>query len=209
MRTRPILALTALGATVLGACSADGAPAAPEQRPTREVGALQLQVTAGAGGAPTATAPTPAPSAPSGGRPESPSSGTGGSSANVGSPTIEWTRPPQAGTINAPKVIEVADTVRVGQAVPIVVHTVLPDGCWRTDGEDVRQTGMTVEITPHDARSDAQVCTLIYAFGAHRTSATFTTPGTATIRVSGRLVREGTVTTSEPIAAQRTITVVR
>lgn len=181
LRPHRLLAAAACAAT-LAACDDATAPANDAQ--TRQPGVLQFELM-GAGTAPV------------------PRTADGDASSGV----VRWSRPVEAGTITAPRVIEVADTVPVGQPVAIVVNTVLPDGCWRTDGEDVRQSGLTVDITPQDARSDAEVCTMIYGYGAHRVTATFATRGTATVRVTGRRVRQGDATRTETITAERTVVV--
>jgi hypothetical protein len=48
---------------------------------------------------------------------------------------------------------------------------------------------------------------MIYAYGEHRVTATFPSAGVATIRVTGRRLRQGAETSSEPVSAERTIVV--
>jgi hypothetical protein len=48
---------------------------------------------------------------------------------------------------------------------------------------------------------------MIYGFGAHRFTVTFGTAGTATVRVTGRRLRHGGTTTSDPVTAERSVVV--
>jgi hypothetical protein len=174
---------TAACTAVLAACGETMSPGGLIA--TREIGVLQLQVS---------------------GAPES-SLGAGGGADDGATGTVTWSVAPGPGTVTAPRVIEVADTVEVGQPVAITVHTVLPNGCWSGDGEDVRQTGLTVEITPRDMRSGADACAEIFGYAAHGARATFAERGTATIRVTGRRIRQGSTTLTDTVTAERTVVV--
>ena len=120
---------------------------------------------------------------------------------------VTWAPLPTPGTITPLQTIELPDTVQVGQPVQVIVRTILPDGCWRTDGQDVSQTGNLVQVTPQDANSDAAICTQIFGYGAHTFSVTFATAGTGTIRVIGRRLVQGGQVTNDPVTAERTVVV--
>jgi len=127
---------------------------------------------------------------------------------STGSSPIIWDHPPIAGAFTPPLVIELPDTVQVGQQVDVIVRTVLPDGCWRTDGQDVTQSGLTVEVTPHDAHSGAQICTMMMGIGEHRLRVAFATAGRGTVKVHGRLMRQANQsTTYEAVNAERSVIV--
>ncbi|MFL5575668.1 MAG: hypothetical protein ACJ79S_06870 [Gemmatimonadaceae bacterium] len=178
---------TTVAAFALAAVAGCGQATATRQDPAlgRQIGVLQM-VNSEATGADT-----------SGGR----------SDSAVSSGPITWDRPPGPDVVTPLRVIELPDTVLVGQQVDVIVRTVLPDGCWRTDGESVRQSGLVVEVTPQDVRSDAQICPMIWSNGVHEFRVTFASRGTATVRVNGRLLRQGSQTTSEPVWAERSIVV--
>lgn len=173
--------LLAFASAALVACGEGAAPSAPAR--VREVGVLQLE-------GPASLVHTQA------------------DNSSAGSGPITWDKPPMAGALTAPLVIELPDTVQVGRQVDVIVRTVLPDGCWRTDGQDVTQSGMVVEVTPHDAHSGAQVCTMMTGFGEHRLRVLFATAGVGTIRVHGRLMRRANQSTMyEAVNAERTVIV--
>ncbi|MHB1224990.1 MAG: hypothetical protein ACYC2G_13260 [Gemmatimonadaceae bacterium] len=174
---------TAACTVILAACGETTSPRGGTA--AREIGVLQLQVSGG---------------------PEGSLGASAGDDDGVTS-TITWSVTPGSGTLTAPRVIEVADTVEAGRPVAITVHTVLPNGCWSGDGEDVRQTGLVVEITPQDARSDADACAEIFGYAAHHVTATFAERGTATIRVTGRRIRQGDIMSTDTVTAERAVVV--
>lgn len=172
-------------AAVLAAC---GAATGPTQAAARARGVLEL----GSGAGPALGIDT--------------GSAAGGDSASA---PVTWQPEPQQGMIFAPVPIEVADTVVAGQPVPIVVHTVLRDGCWQPDGQSVEQSGLTVDITPEDSYTGGgdRACSDLFGFSAHKVSVTFTGTGVATIRVNGRRIAFADTTTIEPVIVEREIVV--
>jgi hypothetical protein len=94
------------------------------------------------------------------------------------------------------QVIEVRDTVRVGQVVDIVVNTIGENGCWQASGGTIAQRGDSVFLAAFDRHSGAQVCTDIWTDRlAHRFTATFARAGTGLIEARGRRVRIGNAAT--------------
>jgi len=182
--------LTAAAAStvvLLGACREAAGPSTARDASGAEPGVLQLRVAAGAT-----------------------QSAAGGA---VGG-KVEWSRAPGPGVVVAPDVIVVDDTVQAGRPARVTVNTVLPNGCWSVDGEDVRQSDLVLEITPRDRTAEGAsgapvICTMQYRWGAHAVNVTFAHEGVATIRVRGRLVEQGNGTVDEPITAERTIVVRR
>lgn len=109
-----------------------------------------------------------------------------------------------------PEVVEVPDTVRSGETVAIVVHTIGTDGCWSADGGTLARSGDTVSIRPYDRHSGAAACTAVALVGGleHRFETSFDAPGVGVIRVRGRCVRMGARDYGTPVTVERRVVVV-
>lgn len=107
------------------------------------------------------------------------------------------------------EVIEVADTVRVGVAVPIVVNSIGENGCWQSDGATIAQRGDSAIVTAYDRHSGAAACTQIWTDRLrHEVTTKFPRVGTGIIRALGRRARLAAPNYSAPIVAERTVVVV-
>ncbi len=107
------------------------------------------------------------------------------------------------------EVIEVADTVRAGVAVPIVVNSIGENGCWQADGGTLAQRGDSALVTAYDRHSGAAACTLLWTDRLrHEFTTTFPRAGVGIIRAHGRRARLTDASYSSPIAAERTVVVV-
>lgn len=109
-----------------------------------------------------------------------------------------------------PEVVEVADTVRSGSPVAVVVRTIATDGCWSADGGELEKSGKTVTIRPFDRHSGAAACTMVVLAGGleHRFVTSFDTPGEGLIRVRGRRVRQGARDYGTLVTVERRVVVV-
>ena len=107
------------------------------------------------------------------------------------------------------QVIEVGDTVRAGQSVPITVNTIGENGCWQSDGGTLTQRGDSAFIAAFDRHSGAQVCTMIWTDRlVHSFTTVFPKPGVGVIRVNGRRIKDANPSYSLPVSAERTVIVV-
>jgi hypothetical protein len=109
-----------------------------------------------------------------------------------------------------PEVVEVADTVRAGQTVSVVVRTIGTDGCWSADGGVLSKSGDTLSIRPYDRHSGAAACTTVALVGGleHRFITSFDAPGVGVIRVRGRRVQLGARDSGTPVMVERRVVVV-
>lgn len=125
---------------------------------------------------------------------------------------VTWTPPiaPTETRILVPaQVIEVRDTVRVGEQVSIVVNTIGENGCWQSDGGTIAQRGDSAFVVAYDRHSGAQICTQLWTDRlAHQVTAVFPTPGTGVIRAQGRRIKDNDPTYSTPVTAERKIVVI-
>jgi hypothetical protein len=119
---------------------------------------------------------------------------------------VRWSIEPGEYVAYAPNAIEAPDTVNVGQAFKVAVHTIGPNGCWRAAGMDTRRSGRIVEFTPWDEDSGAQVCTQILSVLRHDATLALDEKGEWTLRAKGRLVRRGEAP-EMPVTAERTVIV--
>lgn len=107
------------------------------------------------------------------------------------------------------EVIEVADTVRVGVAVPIVVNSIGENGCWQADGATIAQHGDTAIVKAYDRHSGAAACTQVWTDRLrHEVTTTFPRVGTGIVRAVGRRARLADPKYSAEIVAERTVVVV-
>jgi len=124
----------------------------------------------------------------------------------------EWTPSPidRRHIVIPPEVVEIADTVRAGRAVAVVVRTIAPDGCWSADGGELAKSGDTVVIRPFDRHSGAAACTAVVMAGAleHHFTTSFDSPGTGAVRVQGRRVRQAARDFGTPVTVERRVVVV-
>ncbi|MBK6487416.1 MAG: hypothetical protein IPF98_11200 [Gemmatimonadetes bacterium] len=106
-------------------------------------------------------------------------------------------------------VIEIADTVRAGEPVPVVVNSIGENGCWQADGGTLTQRGDTAIVTAYDRHSGAAACTQLWSDRLrHPFTTTFPRPGVGIVRAYGRRVRAGYPAVAMPIVAQRTVVVI-
>lgn len=108
-----------------------------------------------------------------------------------------------------PLVVQVADTVRSGRPVSLLVRTIATDGCWSADGGSMTKSGDTLSIRPYDRHSGAAACTAVALVGGleHVFETSFDAPGVAVIRVSGRRVRVGASDYGTPVTVERKVVV--
>lgn len=125
---------------------------------------------------------------------------------------VTWTPPisPTEVRLLVPaQVIEVRDTVRVGEQVSIVVNTIGENGCWQADGGTLAQRGDSAFVVAYDRHSGAQICTQLWTDRlAHQVTTVFPTPGTGVIRAQGRRIKDNDPAYSVPVTAERTIVVI-
>lgn len=107
------------------------------------------------------------------------------------------------------EVIEVADTVRVGVAVAIVVNSIGENGCWEADGGTLTQRGDSAMVVAYDRHSGAAVCTQLWTDRLRHTfTTTFPRAGVGIIRAAGRRARANNPSYSAPIIAERSVVVI-
>lgn len=107
------------------------------------------------------------------------------------------------------EVIEVADTVRVGVPVSIVVNSIGENGCWEADGGTLTQRGDSALVKAYDRHSGAAACTQLWTDRLrHAFTTTFPRVGLGIIRAEGRRARANNPSYSAPVIAERTVVVV-
>lgn len=125
---------------------------------------------------------------------------------------VTWTPPIPATEVRIlvpAQVIEVRDTVRVGESVSIVVNTIGENGCWQSDGGTIAQRGDSAFVVAYDRHSGAQICTQLWTDRlAHQVTAVFPTPGIGVIRAQGRRIKDSDPSYSTPVTAERKIVVI-
>ena len=92
--------------------------------------------------------------------------------------------------------IELPDTVAVNTAAAIVVPTA-GGGCTREGDTEAAVAGLTADVRPYDifpAPSADLVCTADFRIIRHTATLRFSQAGRATVRVHGRLRRDGPTT---------------
>ncbi len=126
--------------------------------------------------------------------------------------SIVWSPPPGDELVRLfvpAEVIEVADTVRVGVAVPIVVNSIGENGCWQANGATIEQRGDSAIVTAYDRHSGAAACTQVWTDRLrHEVTTKFPRVGTGIIRAKGRRARLADPNYSAEIVAERTVVVV-
>lgn len=120
---------------------------------------------------------------------------------------IRWDHEPTDGIRVPAEVLVVPETVVAGKAFDVTVHTIGANGCWRSDGQEVRVTAGVVELMPYDLHSGAESCPDNLPYLSHTSSLTLESPGEWVIRVSGRRVRHGDSSWELPVTAEKTIVV--
>ena len=107
------------------------------------------------------------------------------------------------------EVIEVADTVRAGVVVPIVVNSIGENGCWQADGGTLIQRGDSALVTARDRHSGAAVCTQLWTDRLrHEFKTIFPHAGVGFIRADGRRARVADANYSAPVVAERAVVVI-
>ncbi len=119
---------------------------------------------------------------------------------------VRWDREPSDDDL-VPEVLVAPDTVAVGESFDVTVHTIGPNGCWRPDGQEARESAGMVELTPYDAHSGARACTEQLGYLPHTSTLTLDSAGDWVIRVSGRRARHGDSSWEVPVTAEKTIVV--
>lgn len=120
---------------------------------------------------------------------------------------IRWDHEPTNGIRVSPEVLVVPETVVAGKAFDVTVHTIGANGCWQSDGQEVRVTAGMVELVPYDVHSGAESCPDNLPYLSHTSSLTLESPGEWVIRVCGRRVRHGDSSWELPVTAEKTIVV--
>lgn len=126
--------------------------------------------------------------------------------------TVRWTPPLDENytrLLVPAGVIEIADTVRAGEVVPVVINSIGENGCWQAAGGTLTQRGDTAVVTAYDRHSGAAVCTQLWTDRLrHPFSTTFPRPGIGIVRAYGRRVQAGQPNVVRPVLAQRTVVVI-
>lgn len=108
--------------------------------------------------------------------------------------------PTDHGSVSIFTVIEAPPTVQVNQLFTATVNTFGSGSCTTIDGADVQIAGLVASITPYDRVPVGDVvCTADLAFHPRPVSLTFTTVGTATLRVIGQNFDGGETVNEEQI----------
>ncbi|MBK6455885.1 MAG: hypothetical protein IPF87_07380 [Gemmatimonadetes bacterium] len=125
---------------------------------------------------------------------------------------VSWIPPIDANELRLlvpAQVIDVRDTVRAGQSVPIIVNTIGENGCWQSDGGSLTQRGDSAFIAAFDRHSGAQVCTMLWTDRlVHSFTTVFPKAGVGVIRVNGRRIKDAKPAYSLPVTAERTVVVI-
>jgi hypothetical protein len=111
------------------------------------------------------------------------------------------------------QVLSAPDTVNAGVAFQAVVTTIGASGCWEADGATTNMTALQATITPYDfvrsrfADGSPMFCTAALVSLPRTVTITFAQAGEARIRVEGRVVRNGDLTGSQPVAVEKNVIV--
>ncbi len=84
-----------------------------------------------------------------------------------------------------PVVITVPDTVQAGVSFEVSVLT-YGDGCLSKGGATIQIVGLSVDVTPYDIHSGAEVCELMLNHFDHRATLTLRESGVAQISFHGK-----------------------
>ncbi len=84
-----------------------------------------------------------------------------------------------------PVVITVPDTVQAGVSFEVSVLT-YGGGCHSKGGTTIQIVGLSVDVTPYDIHSGAEVCTDILNMFDHRATLTLRESGVAEVRFHGK-----------------------
>ena len=84
-----------------------------------------------------------------------------------------------------PVVITVPDTAQAGVSFEVSVLT-YGDGCHSKGGTTIQIVGLSVDVTPYDIHSGAQICDSILKTFDHRATLTLRESGVAEIRFHGK-----------------------
>jgi hypothetical protein len=131
---------------------------------------------------------------------------------------IEWQTTAAATVASASnelqeQVLSAPDTVNAGVPFQAVVTTIGASGCWRADGATTTMTVRQATITPYDfvhsrfADGSPMFCTAALVSLPRTVAITFAEAGEATIRVEGRVVRNGDLTGMQPVAVEKKVVV--
>jgi hypothetical protein len=109
-------------------------------------------------------------------------------------------------TISAP------DTVQVNVPFTAVITTIGFSGCWREDGARVDRGARLATVTPYDfvvrdENGGPTFCTAVLVSLPRDVQITFSQAGTATLRVRGRVVTNGELSSDEETVVEKTILV--
>lgn len=110
---------------------------------------------------------------------------------------------------NSP-VLEAPDTVAAGVAFDAVVRTFGPNGCWRAAGHRESGSATTIEVTPYDEDiSEGRMCTTAIVRLPRTVRLVFSTAGTGTLIVRGRVSSLGgsAVSTDSMTTVSKTVVV--
>lgn len=109
-------------------------------------------------------------------------------------------------------VVAAPDTVTAGVPFTVTITTIGLSGCWSQDGATRSVSGLTANVTPYD-RVIEEIdglpisCTAALVDLPRDISLSFAQTGTATLRVSGRRIRNGDVAGAEPAVIEKLIVV--
>jgi hypothetical protein len=118
-----------------------------------------------------------------------------------------------AGNEMQEQVLSAPDTVAAGVPFVATVTTIGASGCWQADGATTKMAAQQATITPYDfvrthfSDGTPAVCTTALVSLPRTVTITFTTKGEATIRVEGRVVRNGDLTSTQPVAVEKSVIV--
>jgi hypothetical protein len=102
--------------------------------------------------------------------------------------SFTWRPALAAGFVGPSTPIVAPDTVFAGIPFTVEIRTILPSPCWGGTQVTPTQTGSVLLLEPVDVYNANAICAQVLVFASRSTTATFTTPGVATIRVRGRRV---------------------
>jgi hypothetical protein len=102
------------------------------------------------------------------------------------------------------------DTVDAGTPFDISVRTIGRSGCWSQAGAESAVTGMLATVTPYDRVTtsidgEPAFCTGALVDLERTVSIAFASPGTATLRVNGRIVMDGELDGTQPVTVEKQI----
>jgi hypothetical protein len=125
---------------------------------------------------------------------------------------IEWQAAITGAAANDDVVITAPDTVHAGVPFQATITTIGLSGCWSADGASIKAAPRLVTITPYDRVANGTpeqptYCTAALVGLDRHLDIVFSDPGTATLRVNGRIVIDGDLEDARPHVVEKQIIV--